>query len=1445
MVKILNSLRASRYLQIVAAMAFLSIFAYQQADAQYCQPYGYYSYYGHITNFTFEGINCNSTYYGYPNTNYPDYMMGYENHTDYKTKPLSPGNEYKFSLTGHSLWGENYSAYEIWVDWNQNGSFYDAGESVSSVAQGGQTFYGSIKVPSNAKNGKTRLRIAFWGYYYYWDYYGRNQPCLSYYQIYDPAYYMEYEDYTVDIGGGNDAGITTISSPNDFFDSFENQEVKCVIRNFATPVLQSAVIRWAVNGVQQTPINWKGSLKKDDTETIILGKYKFTPKAPWDPFVVEAWTENPFGSDDASNKMPDSNPSNDRAARKIKCLLNDAGFVTAEAMIPIAPGVNNVILTIKNYGPRPLTSCQIKCTIRGYEFPPFQWKGNLAMDQQEDVVIGTYNFGSGSAEYEVYGETAYPNGEDDERKSNDKGMTVVYRALEGGTYIIGSSAGADFPTLVQAMSFINFWGLTGPATFKFQAGTYNGNVQIKPRGARQQPLTFESMSGSRNDVVIQHNPVDAGNNYLLMLSSYNNVLFRNLTLRSQSANYSRLMYLQGDCGGITIDNCVLTGSTTAPNTADNALIYSSGKSDGIKVLNSSLTGGSYGIYLNSPGGMTSGAELLGNSIRNMTSMGIFTQNIGNAKINENRITGTSFNYGIYAGNGGEIMNNIITGITGIDRGGITAMEAGIMVRYNGASALVTGNTVRGNNAHGIYLADLGSVEASQNIINMTTNNGVLRGGITLLNSNGKMNENSITNNNVDGIHLENSTAEILKNKVNISGGYTGINLVESNAAVGNNMVGGTDCYAFGISNSGGGGGYGIKETKRHGDGTLDLSINGMNIYYNSFVANSNTPAVLMNNNGKLTLMRNMFYNSGTGLAMQLNSNNLSVITSDENNIFTMGGTLANLNGKAIANLVAWQQNTGFDNGSVNQRAYFMSPTDFRLTRYNPEFENGYALGIGEVEDHDKKGQARVLNFYPGADEIVTAITISENPEGFVECEKAEGMSMTVKASVDFGANILFQWRKNGVDISGEIEPIMFFDPLEYDMSARYSCLIRATGGAESQITEEAVVYVLRETKILKQPKNAYADLGGVARFEAEAIDVHGQGDLDPLNTLEYQWYAVTTKGDTIKLVNSEAIAGAKSNHLTINYIVQADMDKAYFVKVTGRCGVDNSNLVYIKEMPKIVINNQPADIEECANKDANFHVAASISEQGVKLSYQWYKDGAELLDGGNISGAMTENLNITGVTVMDAGNYVCEVTAGIDGLKVTSDAAALIVHSGPELTLQPIGGDVEEDETITLTVAADGFGNVSYQWYKDGVELDGETNATYSKENALVDDAGEYSCLVKDDCGELMSDVAVIVITNGGISEVSDNVLNGYELQSNTPNPFSVMTSINFVAPLSGKVQIQVSDVYGREIAAINADAKAGLNRIEFNAGNLSSGVYFYTLISGGTRLTRQMVIVK
>ena len=52
---------------------------------------------------------------------------------------------------------------------------------------------------------------------------------------------------------------------------------------------------------------------------------------------------------------------------------------------------------------------------------------------------------------------------------------------------------------------------------------------------------------------------------------------------------------------------------------------------------------------------------------------------------------------------------------------------------------------------------------------------------------------------------------------------------------------------------------------------------------------------------------------------------------------------------------------------------------------------------------------------------------------------------------------------------------------------------------------------------------------------------------------------------------------------------------------------------------------------------------------------------------------------------------------------------------------------------LTLTVAAaNGFGDYTYQWYKDGAPLSGRTGASFSKSAAEAGDAGDYYCVATD-----------------------------------------------------------------------------------------------------------------
>lgn len=85
-----------------------------------------------------------------------------------------------------------------------------------------------------------------------------------------------------------------------------------------------------------------------------------------------------------------------------------------------------------------------------------------------------------------------------------------------------------------------------------------------------------------------------------------------------------------------------------------------------------------------------------------------------------------------------------------------------------------------------------------------------------------------------------------------------------------------------------------------------------------------------------------------------------------------------------------------------------------------------------------------------------------------------------------------------------------------------------------------------------------------------------------------------------------------------------------------------------------------------------------------------------------------------------------------------------------------------------------------------------------------------------------------------------------FKLQQNYPNPFNPVTVIQFQLADQSDVQLSVYDLTGREVATlVNKPLQAGNHQVSFNAQNLSSGVYIYTLKAGAQMQSRKLTIVK
>ena len=96
-----------------------------------------------------------------------------------------------------------------------------------------------------------------------------------------------------------------------------------------------------------------------------------------------------------------------------------------------------------------------------------------------------------------------------------------------------------------------------------------------------------------------------------------------------------------------------------------------------------------------------------------------------------------------------------------------------------------------------------------------------------------------------------------------------------------------------------------------------------------------------------------------------------------------------------------------------------------------------------------------------------------------------------------------------------------------------------------------------------------------------------------------------------------------------------------------------------------------------------------------------------------------------------------------------------------------------------------------------------------------------------------------------GVKEITSNTPETFLLTA-YPNPFNPSTTIRYQIPEMSFVTIKVYDVLGNEIATIvNEEKTIGSYEVEFDASELTSGIYFYQLKADNYIETKKMVLLK
>jgi hypothetical protein len=333
------------------------------------------------------------------------------------------------------------------------------------------------------------------------------------------------------------------------------------------------------------------------------------------------------------------------------------------------------------------------------------------------------------------------------------------------------------------------------------------------------------------------------------------------------------------------------------------------------------------------------------------------------------------------------------------------------------------------------------------------------------------------------------------------------------------------------------------------------------------------------------------------------------------------------------------------------------------------------------------------------------VTIITQP---VDATLNPGGALNLSVAASGTAPITYQWRKDGVNITGGTQSAYSAASVQAGDAGSYDVVVTNVVG--SVASRAAAVKVNLPVTITRQPESVVVNQGTPATFSVTAA---GSGPLT------YQW----RKGGV-------PVAGATGASYSISAAGPADVGD-YEVVVTNPVGSVTSSAAAlgVNLLPQITV--QPAGVVV----NPGVSVSLSVTATGAPpLSYQWRKGSVAVA---NATGA---TFSIASAQAGDAGIYDVVVSNPVGS--VTSSGTLVGVNQPLTIQTQPSGGSVEEGSVLSLSVTAVGTGALTYQWSRDGVSISGATGPSYSASLA-----GSYTVQVRDTLTGATSTAAVVTVT--------------------------------------------------------------------------------------------------
>jgi len=290
--------------------------------------------------------------------------------------------------------------------------------------------------------------------------------------------------------------------------------------------------------------------------------------------------------------------------------------------------------------------------------------------------------------------------------------------------------------------------------------------------------------------------------------------------------------------------------------------------------------------------------------------------------------------------------------------------------------------------------------------------------------------------------------------------------------------------------------------------------------------------------------------------------------------------------------------------------------------------------------------------------------------------------------------------------------------------------------------------------------------------------------------------------------------------------------------------------IFASDTLKIVIGFPLFIFEDLSNNPAvNWTITPASNPHWDSTYKSFYSEPNSYTDSKNgnyinnatVTMTLTNSINLTGLNnprLRFRTRFEIENNFDYGQVKISTNNGSTWIpltgtYTQPGVSPQPVGQPV--------------YDGLKSNWVKEEIKLTNYLSSQFKIQFQLKSDGG----LTRD--GWYLDDIGVFIYTIP--TEILSDAKPVYEfsLKQNYPNPFNPSTKIKYTIPsvtlseVEGSlVTLKVYDVLGSEVATlVNEEKPAGSYEANFNASQLSSGIYFYKLQAGKHTQTKKLILMK